>query len=134
MSSTSSESRMPNRSRPAVDGYGERAGVRGAAPGLHPFRPDPRTVEIPEPVRPPGHRKRMAVRPGGLRDGDLLRFEDLFDPSGERPGRVVIFLARLEAARDMRMDIVHDEPPGLTRVRIPGHGAARRPAATQADC
>ena len=66
-------------------------------------------------------------------DGDKFhRFEDLFDIAEGRPGIVVTFLAMLELAKEMLIEIVQEEPlaPIYVRART---GHSEEPAGPSAD-
>ncbi len=55
-------------------------------------------------------RQRMGEVLKSLQDGAFHAFQTLFDPSEGRPGVVVSFLAMLELAKDMLVDIVQEAP------------------------
>ncbi len=55
-------------------------------------------------------RQRMGELLGKLGDASFHRFETLFDPSEGRLGVVVTFLAMLELAKEMLVEIVQEEP------------------------
>ncbi|WEN13603.1 ScpA family protein [Rhodanobacter sp. AS-Z3] len=55
-------------------------------------------------------RQRMGELLGRLDDSSFHRFESLFDISEGRPGIVVTFLAMLELAKEMLIEIVQEEP------------------------
>jgi len=62
-------------------------------------------------------RQRMGELLGRLGDLRFERFETLFDPSEGRLGVVVTFLAMLELAKEMLVEIVQEEPLGPIYVR-----------------
>ena len=55
-------------------------------------------------------RQRMGELLGKLGDASFHRFETLFDPNEGRLGVVVTFLAMLELAKEMLVEIVQEEP------------------------
>ncbi|MEV8518579.1 ScpA family protein [Dyella marensis] len=55
-------------------------------------------------------RQRMGELLGRLGDASFHRFETLFDPTEGRLGVVVTFLAMLELAKEMLVEIVQEEP------------------------
>ena len=55
-------------------------------------------------------RQRMGELLGKLGDASFHRFETLFDPAEGRLGVVVTFLAMLELAKEMLVEIVQEEP------------------------
>ncbi len=55
-------------------------------------------------------RQRMGELLSRLEDDTFHRFEDLFDPAEGRPGIVVTFLAMLELAKEMLIEIVQEMP------------------------
>ncbi|MBT2118613.1 segregation/condensation protein A [Dyella sp. LX-66] len=55
-------------------------------------------------------RQRMGELLGKLGDASFHRFDTLFDPSEGRLGVVVTFLAMLELAKEMLVEIVQEEP------------------------
>ncbi|WP_441606492.1 segregation and condensation protein A [Dyella sp. 2RAB6] len=55
-------------------------------------------------------RQRMGELLGKLGDGSFHRFDTLFDPNEGRLGVVVTFLAMLELAKEMLVEIVQEEP------------------------
>jgi segregation and condensation protein A len=55
-------------------------------------------------------RQRMGELLSRLEDDSFHRFEDLFDLAEGRPGIVVTFLAMLELAKEMLVEIVQEEP------------------------
>ncbi len=55
-------------------------------------------------------RQRMGELLSRLDDSSFHRFESLFDPSEGRPGIVVTFLAMLELAKELLIEIVQEEP------------------------
>ena len=55
-------------------------------------------------------RQRMGELLGRLGDASFHRFETLFDPAEGRLGVVVTFLAMLELAKEMLVEIVQEEP------------------------
>jgi segregation and condensation protein A len=55
-------------------------------------------------------RQRMGELLSRLDDSSFHRFESLFDISEGRPGIVVTFLAMLELAKEMLVEIVQEEP------------------------
>lgn len=57
-------------------------------------------------------RQRMGELLSRLDDGSFHRFETVFDLSEGRPGIVVTFLAMLELAKEMLVEIVQEEPLG----------------------
>jgi segregation and condensation protein A len=57
-------------------------------------------------------RQRMSDLLDTLGSGEFHRFEGLFDPTEGRLGVVVTFLAMLELAKEMLVEIVQEEPLG----------------------
>jgi segregation and condensation protein A len=55
-------------------------------------------------------RQRMGELLSRLDDSSFHPFESLFDPSEGRPGIVVTFLAMLELAKELLIEIVQEEP------------------------
>lgn len=62
-------------------------------------------------------RQRMGDLLSRLDDSRFQRFESLFDINEGRPGIVVTFLAMLELAKEMLVDIVQEQPLGPIYVR-----------------
>jgi len=62
-------------------------------------------------------RQRMGELPSRLSDTSFHRFETLFDVSEGRLGVVVTFLAMLELAKEMLVEIVQEEPLAAIYVR-----------------
>ena len=62
-------------------------------------------------------RQRMGELLSRLDDSSFHRFESLFDIEEGRPGIVVTFLAMLELAKEMLVEIVQEEPLGPIYVK-----------------
>ncbi len=76
-------------------------------------------------------RQRMGDLLSRLDDGGFHRFETLFDLAEGRPGIVVTFLAMLELAKEMLVEIVQEEPLGPIYIKASAShpDAAIEPAA-----
>ena len=68
-------------------------------------------------------RQRMGELLSRLDDDSFHRFESLFDPSEGRLGVVVTFLAMLELAKEMLVEIVQEEPLAAIYVKAKAHHA-----------
>jgi len=66
-------------------------------------------------------RQRMGEVLKSLQDGAFHAFQTLFDPAEGRPGVVVSFLAMLELAKEMLVDIVQEAP--LAPIYLKAHTA-----------
>ncbi|HMH69602.1 MAG TPA: ScpA family protein [Pinirhizobacter sp.] len=62
-------------------------------------------------------RQRMGELLNALGDGRFHRFETMFDPTEGRLGVVVTFLAMLELAKELLVEIVQEEPLGAIYVK-----------------
>ena len=62
-------------------------------------------------------RQRMGDLLNALGDGSFHRFETMFDPTEGRLGVVVTFLAMLELAKELLVEIVQEEPLGAIYVK-----------------
>jgi segregation and condensation protein A len=76
-------------------------------------------------------RQRMGELLSKLDDSSFHRFESLFDPSEGRLGVVVTFLAMLELAKEMLIEIVQEEPLApiyvKAKVNASGHSMEEAP-------
>ncbi|OOG47169.1 ScpA family protein [Rhodanobacter sp. C01] len=68
-------------------------------------------------------RQRMGELLSRLDDNSFHRFESLFDPGEGRLGVVVTFLAMLELAKEMLVEIVQEEPLAPIYVKAKAHHA-----------
>ncbi|MGH8159529.1 MAG: segregation and condensation protein A [Rhodanobacter sp.] len=68
-------------------------------------------------------RQRMGELLSRLDDNSFHRFENLFDPTEGRLGVVVTFLAMLELAKEMLVEIVQEEPLAPIYVKAKAHHA-----------
>ena len=76
-------------------------------------------------------RQRMGELLSRLDDGGFHRFESVFDPAEGRAGIVVTFLAMLELAKEMLVQIVQEEPLGPIYIKASAsHTAAVIESAT----
>ena len=66
-----------------------------------------------------------------LEDDTFHRFEDLFDLAEGRPGIVVTFLAMLELAKEMLIEIVQEVP--LAPIYVKAKASHEEPAELPAD-
>lgn len=78
-------------------------------------------------------RQRMGELLGRLSDQTFLRFETLFDVTEGRLGVVVTFLAMLELAKEMLVEIVQEEPLAPIYVRARAGSAEETAAERYAD-
>ncbi|WP_426269042.1 segregation and condensation protein A [Dyella kyungheensis] len=78
-------------------------------------------------------RQRMGELLGRLTDQTFLRFETLFDVTEGRLGVVVTFLAMLELAKEMLVEIVQEEPLAPIYVRARAGSAEETAAERYAD-
>lgn len=78
-------------------------------------------------------RQRMGELLGRLTDQTFLRFETLFDATEGRLGVVVTFLAMLELAKEMLVEIVQEEPLAPIYIRARAGSAEETPAERYAD-
>ena len=76
-------------------------------------------------------RQRMGELLGRLDDDAFHRFEDLFDLAEGRPGIVVTFLAMLELAKEMLIEIVQEAP--LAPIYVKAKAGHEEPAELPAD-
>lgn len=77
-------------------------------------------------------RQRMGELLSKLEDDTFHNFEDLFDLAEGRPGIVVTFLAMLELAKEMLIEIVQEEPLAPIYVKAKS-GHSEEPAELPAD-
>ena len=68
-------------------------------------------------------RQRMGELLSRLDDDSFHRFESLFDPGEGRLGVVVTFLAMLELAKEMLVEIIQEEPLAAIYVKAKAHHA-----------
>lgn len=75
-------------------------------------------------------RQRMGELLSRLEDGQFHRFESVFDLSEGRPGIVVTFLAMLELAKEMLVEIVQEQPlaPIYVKAKLALHDEIGEPA------
>ena len=76
-------------------------------------------------------RQRMGELLSRLEDDTFHRFEDLFDLTEGRPGIVVTFLAMLELAKEMLIEIVQEVP--LAPIYVKAKASHEEPAELPAD-
>jgi segregation and condensation protein A len=79
-------------------------------------------------------RQRMGELLSKLDDSSFHRFESLFDPSEGRLGVVVTFLAMLELAKEMLIEIVQEEPlaPIYVKAKVNASGPSMEEAPDEA--
>jgi segregation and condensation protein A len=76
-------------------------------------------------------RQRMGELLSRLEDDTFHRFEDLFDLAEGRPGIVVTFLAMLELAKEMLIEIVQEVP--LAPIYVKAKASHEEPAELPAE-